>query len=166
MSNSRPNHAKKAEIVSEIVSKIQNAQGVAVAEYKYLTVADMTELRLEALKQNIDVKVYKDSLVRRAVEELGLSDLSPFLTQQNVFIFSNEDSISAAKLVAKFAKKNENLKLKAGIYEGKVVDTAGINEVASLPSKEELYSMFASSLLYPLRKVMAAINAVAETKSN
>lgn len=165
MSNSRPAHARKAEIVAEIVSKIKSAQGVAIAEYKHLTVAKMTELRVQALKQNIDIKVYKDSLVRRAVEELGLVDLIPFLTQQNVFIFSNEDLISAAKLVANFAKKNEALKLKAGIYEGKVVDTAGINEVASLPSKEELYSMFASSLLYPLRKVMAAINAVAETRN-
>ncbi|AOQ21835.1 50S ribosomal protein L10 [Mycoplasma capricolum] len=165
MSNSRPAHARKAEIVAEIVSKIKSAQGVAIAEYKHLTVAKMTELRVQALKQNIDIKVYKDSLVRRAVEELGLVDLIPFLTQQNVFIFSNEDSIFAAKLVANFAKKNEALKLKAGIYEGKVVDTAGINEVASLPSKEELYSMFASSLLYPLRKVMAAINAVAETRN-
>ncbi|WP_434333089.1 50S ribosomal protein L10 [Mycoplasma capricolum] len=165
MSNSRPAHARKAEIVAEIISKIKSAQGVAIAEYKHLTVAKMTELRVQALKQNIDIKVYKDSLVRRAVEELGLVDLIPFLTQQNVFIFSNEDSISAAKLVANFAKKNEALKLKAGIYEGKVVDTAGINEVASLPSKEELYSMFASSLLYPLRKVMAAINAVAETRN-
>ncbi|PTD31006.1 50S ribosomal protein L10 [Mycoplasma leachii] len=165
MSNSRPAHARKAEIVAEIVSKIKSAQGVAIAEYKHLTVAKMTELRVQALKQNIDIKVYKDSLVRRAAEELGLVDLIPFLTQQNVFIFSNEDSISAAKLVANFAKKNEALKLKAGIYEGKVVDTVGINEVASLPSKEELYSMFASSLLYPLRKVMAAINAVAETRN-
>ncbi|UKS54431.1 50S ribosomal protein L10 [Mycoplasma feriruminatoris] len=165
MSNSRPAHARKAEIVAEIVSKIKSAQGVAIAEYKHLTVAKMTELRVQALKQNIDIKVYKDSLVRRAAEELGLVDLIPFLTQQNVFIFSTEDSISAAKLVANFAKKNDALKLKAGIYEGKVVDTAGINEVASLPSKEELYSMFASSLLYPLRKVMAAINAVAETRN-
>ncbi|QVK09419.1 50S ribosomal protein L10 [Mycoplasma mycoides] len=165
MSNSRPAHARKAEIVAEIVSKIKSAQGVAIAEYKHLTVAKMTELRVQALKQNIDIKVYKDSLVRRAAEELGLVDLIPFLTQQNVFIFSNEDSISAAKLVANFAKKNDALKLKAGIYEGRVVDTAGINEVASLPSKEELYSMFASSLLYPLRKVMAAINAVAETRN-
>ncbi|ADK69060.1 50S ribosomal protein L10 [Mycoplasma mycoides] len=165
MSNSRPAHARKAEIVVEIVSKIKSAQGVAIAEYKHLTVAKMTELRVQALKQNIDIKVYKDSLVRRAAEELGLVDLIPFLTQQNVFIFSNEDSISAAKLVANFTKKNEALKLKAGIYEGKVVDTVGINEVASLPSKEELYSMFASSLLYPLRKAMAAINAVAETRN-
>ncbi|AGJ91072.1 50S ribosomal protein L10 [Mycoplasma putrefaciens] len=166
MSNTRPAHAKKAEIVSEIVSKIKNAQGVAIAEYKHLSVADMTELRIEALKQNIEVKVFKDSLVRRAAQELELSELEPFLTQQNVFIFSNDDAISAAKLVAKFAKRNEKLKLKAGIYEGKVLDTAKIGEVASLPSKEELYSMFASSLLYPLRKVMATINAVAETKSN
>ncbi|WP_026389407.1 50S ribosomal protein L10 [[Acholeplasma] multilocale] len=162
MSNTRPAHAKKAEIVAEIISKMQNAQGVAVAEYKHLTVAQMTEFRREALKQGIEVKVYKDSLVRRAASEAGFEGLNEFLTQQNVFIFSNEDAIAAPKLVSNFAKTNEDMKLKAGIYEGNVMDTAAINEIASLPSKDELYSMFASSLIYPLRQVMAAINAVAD----
>ncbi|WP_031542458.1 50S ribosomal protein L10 [Mesoplasma photuris] len=165
MSNTRPAHAKKAEVVAEIVAKINAAQGVAVAEYKNLTVAQMTTFRREALKQGIEVKVYKDSLFRRAADEAGKSELNEFLTQQNVFIFSNEDGVAASKLVAKFAKTNEDMKLKAGIYEGKVMDTAAINEIASLPSKDELYSMFASSLIYPLRQVMAVINAVADTKS-
>lgn len=166
MSTNRPAHAKKAEIVAEIVSKIQSAQGVAIAEYKHLTVEQMSSLRRQALKQGIEIKVYKDSLVRRAVEELNLAELNEYLTQQNVFVFSNEDAIGAAKLVAKFAKENEALKLKAGVYEGTAMDTAAITEIATLPSKEDLYSMFASSLLYPIRQVMAVINAVADTKQN
>ncbi|AUF83881.1 50S ribosomal protein L10 [Mesoplasma syrphidae] len=166
MSNTRPAHAKKAEIVEEIISKMQTAQGVAVAEYKHLTVAQMTEFRREALKQNIEVKVYKDSLVTRAAEKAGFNELTEFLTQQNVFIFSNDDAIAAAKLVSNFAKANSDMKLKAGIYEGKVMDTAAINEIASLPSKEELYSMFASGLIYPLRQFMLLTKAIAETKTN
>ncbi len=139
MSTNRP-HAKKAEIVAEIVSKIQSAQGVAIAEYKHLTVEQMSNLRRQALKQGIEVKVYKDSLVRRAVEQLNLTELNEYLTQQNVFVFSNEDAIGA-KLVAKFAKENEALKLKAGIYEGAVMDTAAITEIATLPSKEDLFNV-------------------------
>ncbi|ATG97662.1 50S ribosomal protein L10 [Mesoplasma lactucae] len=160
----RPAHEQKAKIVAEIAAKLKDNQGTAIAEYKNLTVAQMTELRREALKQGIEVKVYKDSLVRRAAEEDGFNELIPFLTKQNVFIFSKEDGVAAPKLVANFAKKNPDLILKAGIFEGQVKDTAGITEIASLPSREDLYSMFANSLLYPLRQVMNAINAVAEKK--
>ncbi|PPE06737.1 50S ribosomal protein L10 [Mesoplasma corruscae] len=165
MTTTRPAHTKKSEIVAEIVSKIKNAQGVAIAEYKHLTVEQMSQLRREALKQNIEVKIYKDSLFRRAAKELELSELDIYLTQQNVFIFSNDEAIGAAKLVSNFSKKNENLVLKAGIYEGKALDTKGVIEIGALPSKDDLYSMFASSLIYPLRQFMGVVNAIADTKS-
>lgn len=165
MTYSRPAHAKKEQVVNEIKAKIQNCKGMVVAEYKKLTVAQMSDLRNKAREQGIIVKVYKDSLVRRAVEELKIQGLDPFLVEQNVYIFSDEEALYPAKLVAGFAKKNENLKLKAGIYEGNVMDTAAINEIASLPSKDELYSMFASSMIYPLRQIMLTIKEVAKTKS-
>ena len=165
MTQERPAHAKKALVIQEIAQKLTTNNGVAIAEYKNLTVAQMTTLRQEALKQGIEVKVYKDSLVRRAASENNLEPLNQFLTQQNVFIFSKEDGVAAPKLVAEFAKKNKALVLKAGIFEGKIQDTTAINNIASLPSKEELYSMFANSLLYPLRQVMSAIKAVANTKA-
>lgn len=164
MSNTRPAHIKKTETVNEIISKLQNAQGVAIAEYKNLNVAQLTKFRKEALKSGIEVKVYKDSLFRRAASQANFEGLNEFLTQQNIFIFSNEDAIAAPKLVSNFAKENKDMILKAGIYQQQVMDTKGINEIANLLSKEELYSMFASSLLYPLRQVMAGIKAVADKK--
>ncbi|PPE05855.1 50S ribosomal protein L10 [Williamsoniiplasma lucivorax] len=159
----RPAHSKKNEVVVEITNKLKS-NGVAIAEYKFLTVAQMTQLRRLCLEHNIDIKVYKDSLVRRAAKEAGLDGLEAFLTQQNVFLFS-EDPIAPAKLVANFAKTNEKLVLKAGVYEGAVMDTKAINEVASIPSKDELYSMFASSLIYPLRQFMLVTKEVAKLKS-
>ncbi|ATZ16850.1 50S ribosomal protein L10 [Williamsoniiplasma luminosum] len=159
----RPAHKQKAEIVAEIMNKLKS-NGVAIAEYKHLTVAQMTQLRRLCLTKNIEIKVYKDSLVRRAAKEAGFDALEAFLTQQNVFLFS-EDPIAPAKLIANFAKENEKLVLKAGIYEGAVMDTQAINEVASIPSKDELYSMFASSLIYPLRQFMLVTKEVAKTKS-
>lgn len=164
MANSRPAHAKKAEIVKTISEKIKSSQGVAIAEYKNLTVAQITVLRNIAREKGVFVKVYKDSLVSRAAEELKLEGLKTFLTQQNMYFFAEEDGIAPAKLVAEFAKANPDLKLKAGIYQGEVLDTAGINEIASLPSKEELYSMFASSLIYPLRQFMLLTKEIAKTK--
>jgi large subunit ribosomal protein L10 len=159
----RPAHTQKAQIVNEIVTKL-NSNGVAIAEYKHLTVAQMTKLRREGLKHHVEIKVYKDSLVRRAAEKAGYDKLDEFLTQQNIFLFS-EDPIAAAKLVAKFAKKNEKLILKAGVYEGNVLNTKAINEIASLPSKEELYSMFASALIYPLRQFMLLTKEIAKTRT-
>ncbi|ARU90932.1 50S ribosomal protein L10 [Spiroplasma clarkii] len=138
---------------------------MVVAEYKKLTVAQMSDLRNKAREQGIIVKVYKDSLVRRAVSELKIQGLDAYLIEQNVYIFSEDEALLPPKLVADFAKINENLKLKAGIYEGNVMDTAAINEIASMPSKDELYSMFASSLICPLRQFMLTVKELAKTKS-
>ncbi|AUB31105.1 50S ribosomal protein L10 [Spiroplasma floricola] len=165
MSNARPAHAKKNEIVKDIANRIKNCKGMVIAEYKNLTVAQMTELRNKAREQGIFIKVYKDSLVRRAVEELKISGLDAYLIQQNIYIFSDEEALYPAKLVSDFAKINKDLVLKAGIYEGNIMDTAAINEIASLPSKDELYSMFASSLIYPLRQFMLTVKEIAKTKS-
>ncbi|AKU79284.1 50S ribosomal protein L10 [Spiroplasma turonicum] len=166
MATSRPAHAKKTQVVNEIVSKIKNCKGMVIAEYKNLSVAQITDLRNLALEENVFIKVYKDSLFTRAMEELKINGLDAFLTQQNIFLFSEEDPIKPAKLVAKFSKKNPDLKLKAGIYEGNVMDTAAITEIAMLPSKEELYSMFASSLIYPLRQFMLTVKEIANTKKD
>ncbi|AHI52383.1 50S ribosomal protein L10 [Spiroplasma culicicola] len=165
MSVSRPAHNQKGEVVKDIVDRIKNCKGLAIAEYKNLSVTQMTELRDKAREQGIFIKVYKDSLVRRAVEELKIQGLDAYLTQQNVYIFSDEEALYPPKLVAEFAKANPDLKLKAGIYEGNVMDTAAINEIASLPSKDELYSMFASSLIYPLRQFMLTVKELAKTRS-
>ncbi|ALD65953.1 50S ribosomal protein L10 [Spiroplasma cantharicola] len=165
MSNARPAHAKKNEIVKEISDRIQNCKGMVIAEYKNLTVAQMTDLRNKAREKGIFIKVYKDSLVRRATEELKIKGLDAYLVQQNIYIFSDEEALFPSKLVSEFAKVNPDLVLKAGIYEGNVMDTAAINEIASLPSKEELYSMFASSLIYPLRQFMLTVKEIAKTKS-
>ncbi|KAJ3616660.1 hypothetical protein Zmor_011739 [Zophobas morio] len=116
-----------------------------------------------ARERNIFIKVYKDSLVTRAIDSLKIEGLAPYLTKQNIYMFS-DDAIAPAKLVAEFAKKHDQLVLKAGIYEGKVMDTAAITEIATLPSKDELYSMFASSLIYPLRQFMNVVKEIAKTR--
>ena len=163
MTASRPAHEKKAIVVAEIAKKLKS-NGVAIAEYKHLSVDQITQLRNLGREHHVEVKVYKDSLVRRAAKELGFDKLQDYLTQQNIFLFS-EEAIAPAKLVASFAKKNDKLILKAGIYEARILDTKEINEIATLPGREELYSMFASALLYPLRQFMLVTKEVAAHKA-
>jgi len=166
MANERPAHVQKAKIVEELTDILTNSASVVVAEYKNLSVAQMNDLRRLAREENIEIKVFKDSLVRRAAEASDLKELNEFLTQQNVYLFSKDNPIGPAKLVAKFAKTNQDLILKAGIYEGKVLDTKAITEIATLPSKEELYAMFANSLLYPLRQFMNVVKEIAKTRAD
>ncbi|KAF5274352.1 hypothetical protein FQR65_LT17023 [Abscondita terminalis] len=134
----RPAHAKKDEIVKDISKRITSNDGMVIAEYKNLTVAQLTDLRNLARAENIYIKVYKDSLFRRAAQESKLDGLIPFLTQQNIYLFSEEEGIAPAKLVAKFAKKNPDLVLKAGIYQGEENKTMAITKDDIIKALEEM----------------------------
>lgn len=122
--------AKKVT-VSEITNKISSAKAIAFAEYRGLTVAQLKEMRVEAKKVGVELKVYKNRLFKLATDKLGY-DLSSFLVGANIFAFSNDDDMSAAKLLVKFAKKHkEFVVLKAGTFEGKVVDTQELKKSGS-----------------------------------
>lgn len=157
--------AKKVT-VSEITNKISSAKAIAFAEYRGLTVAQLKEMRVEAKKVGVELKVYKNRLFKLATDKLGY-DLSSFLVGANIFAFSNDDNMSAAKLLVKFAKKHkEFLVLKAGTFEGKVVDTQELKKVAALPSYEEALTILARSLMAPLQQLSLGLKLVSEQKSN
>ncbi|MDZ7293249.1 50S ribosomal protein L10 [Mycoplasmopsis pulmonis] len=147
------NRQIKKDIVVEITKKINDSQSLFLAEYRGLTVAKLLNLRKEAKKHNVEIKVYKNRLVKLATQKLGHSDLDKFLVGPNLFVFSNELGMDGAKVLAEFAKKNKKLVLKAGIFDGKVVDAAGVKAVAELPTYEEALTILASSLLGPLRQI-------------
>jgi large subunit ribosomal protein L10 len=154
----------KQELVNEIVAKAKDSQTVIVAEYRGLTVSEIQNLRRALRAEKASMFVYKNSLVERAADELGYSDLKEYLTGPNAIIFS-EDVTAGAKVVTKFAKKFPDiLKVKGGVVEGKVVDSKTMKEVASIPSKEGLYSMFLSCLQAPIRQFACAVKAVADAK--
>lgn len=153
----------KKNIISEIQSKIQSSGSTVVAEYRGLSVAEVTELRRALLAEKVEMKVYKNTLASRAVDEIGLSDLKNVLTGPNAIIFG-EDETAASRVLAQFAKKHKALILKGGIVEGKVVDANTINELSQLPNREGMLSMLLSVLQAPVSSVARAINAVAEAK--
>ena len=154
----------KQELVNEIVAKAKDSQTVVVAEYRGLTVTEIQNLRRALRQEDSSMFVYKNSLVERAADALGYEGLKDILTGPNAIIFS-KDVTAGAKVVTKFAKKfPEILKIKGGVVEGKVVDSKTMKEVAALPSKEGLYSMFLLCLQAPIRQFACAVKAVADAK--
>ena len=154
--------AAKSETVKEISEKAKKSQTIIVCEYRGLTVAQIQEVRRALRKEGAEMNVYKNSLVERAVDELGYNELNDVLKGPNAIVFS-EDVIAGAKVIAKYAKRHKDvLVVKGGIVEGKFVDAKGIIEVSKLPGKEGLISMFLSCLQAPIRSFACAVKAVAD----
>ena len=152
---------QKKAIVEEVSSLLKDSGSVIVAEYRGLNVAEISELKRALLKENAKMCVYKNTLVDRAAEACGYSDMKQYLEGPNALI-SSVDSISAAKIATKFAKKHEQLVIKAAIVEGKVVGKDDVIALSKLPNKEGMLSMLLSVLQAPVRSFACAVKAVAD----
>ncbi len=150
----------KKDSVAEISANLENSKTMAIVSYQGLTVAELTELRRKLAEKDATLGVYKNTLVNRALKEKGISGLESYLEGPNAFIFSKETS-SALPVVIKFARYHDKLVIRAGLVEGTVVDDKGLKEVAKLPSKEGLLSMFCMVLNEPVAQFARAVKAVA-----
>ena len=154
----------KQEIVEKITAAFKEAGSLTIVEYRGLTVAQLSELRKSLKAVNATFNVYKNTLVTRASDSLGHKDLDQYLTGSNAYVFSKEIA-DGPKVLAKFAKRNEALVIKAGLVEGKVFDAKGMKTVATLPSREGLLSMFLSCLQAPIRSFACTVKALADSKN-
>ncbi len=155
---------EKQQVVEEIIGKLRDSQSTVLVDYRGLDVAEITELRKQLREAGVDFKVYKNTLVRRATQETGLTELDSYLVGPTAIAFSNEDVIAPAKILSGFAKEHDNLEIKAGMIEGEMADVNKIKEVAELPSREGLLAMLLSVLQAPVRNFALAVKAVAEQK--
>lgn len=153
---------EKQEAVAVIASKLTSSPTTVVADYRGLNVAQVTELRKQLREAGVEFQVLKNSLVRRATEGTELTALNDILTGPTAVAFSGEDAVAPAKILNDFAKKNDALKLKGGVVEGKVVGMDQIKALAELPSREGLLSMLLSVLQAPMRNFALAVKAVGE----
>lgn len=154
----------KQNVVKEIVAKANASQSLTVCEYRGLSVAQLQELRRALRAEGAELCVYKNSLVERAVSELGYEGVNDLLAGPNAIVFSKEVS-NGPKVVAKYAKRfGDKLNIKGGVAEGKALDKAGVVEVSKLPGKDGLLSMFLSCLQAPIRQFAATVKAVADAK--
>nr|WP_318032925.1 50S ribosomal protein L10 [Mycoplasmopsis cynos] len=109
--------------------------------------------------------IYKNRLFKIAAANNGLADLSEYLVGPNIFLFSENDGMVAAKLLSSFAKKHKIMVIKAGTYEGKVLDANGVKEVATLPTYEEALAILARSMMSPLQQLGLALKMYSEGKT-
>lgn len=149
----------KKKIVAELTEKMKNATAGVIVSYQGITVENDTALRAELRKAGVEYSVIKNTLTKRACEAVGYDELTKVLDGMTAVATSPEDPVAAAKILKKYAEKVETFEIKAGFVDGKILDAAGVNELAELPSKEVLIGKILGSLqssLYGLAYVLQA----------
>lgn len=155
---------QKKQIVSTIADQFRRSKSTILVDYRGLSVAEVTELRKQLRDAGIEFKVYKNTMTRRAVEEVELTGVNEQLVGPTAIAFSYDEVVAPAKIISDFAKKHEALEIKAGIIEGQVASVEEVKAIADLPSREGLLSMLLSVLQAPMRNFALATKAVAEQK--
>lgn len=170
------NFEAKKQVVEDIKAKIASAKSVVLVDYMGLTVAEDTELRTAFRKVGVEYKVLKNTLVRRAFNDNGVTAFDADLNGPTAVAFG-PDETGAAKVVVEAAKKlNDKISVKSAYVDGAYVDVAGVKALASMPSKEELVAKMLGSMQAPianfagvlsntLRGLVVALNAIAEKQA-
>lgn len=151
---------EKKIIVSEIIDNIKNSESVILFQYQGLTVADMSELRNKLNEINSCVKIYKNTLLKIALNELNIN-MDEFLEGPNAILFG-ETLLEPIKVIAEFAKTHEKLNIRVGIISGDVASLETINEYASIPSREGLLTMLAGGMIQYVKDLSISLNLYAE----
>ena len=158
----------KKEVVAELSEKIVAAQTIVIAEYRGMSVSQLTQLRVKAREQKVYLRVLKNTLARRAMEEGRFSSLISEMSGPLIYSIS-EDPVAAAKVISDFAKSNEKLIIKAGSYLGKKLDGKSVSALANIPSREILLSQLLGVMQAPVASFargLAALSAQKEKEVN
>ncbi|MEO6354444.1 MAG: 50S ribosomal protein L10 [Burkholderiaceae bacterium] len=153
----------KKAVVAEISAKVSSAQTIVVAEYRGIQVSHLTQLRAKARAQGVYLRVFKNTLARRAVEGTVFASLASEMTGPLIYSIS-EDAVAAAKVIHDFAKGNDKLVVKAGNYAGKSLDKAGVAALASIPSREVLLAQVLGMMQAPVAGFARGLAALAAKK--
>ncbi|MGI6329479.1 MAG: 50S ribosomal protein L10 [Bacilli bacterium] len=155
---------KKRQIVKEITDNIKSSTTIVFFDYRGLSVSQITELRKKLKEKNCDLKIYKNTLTKRALKELDY-DFDQTLIGPNGIVFS-KNTTEPLKILTEYAKKNKDLIIKSGIIEGNVSTLEYINQLASLPSREVLLTMLASGMLEIVKDLSICLNLICKQKED
>ena len=153
------NLEEKKAVVAEVSEQVASAQAIVLAEYRGLEVGDMTQLRAQARKSGVYLRVLKNTLVRRAVDGTPFSGLANEMVGPLMFGIST-DPVAAAKVLNDFAKANDKFVIKAGAMPNQVMDAKGVQALASMPSREELLAKLLGTMQAPIAKFVRTLNEV------
>jgi len=152
--------AEKRAVVSEVAEVAGSAHSAVAAEYRGLTVEQLTQLRVKARENGVYVRVVKNSLARRAVEGTEFECMQDRLAGPLMLAFSTEDPGSAARLFRDFAKENDEFKVTVGAVGGETLEAAEIGRLANLPTRDEAISLLMSVMQAPVVKLARTMNEV------
>ena len=159
------NKEQKKNYISDISAKFENSEAILVTHYQGLTMTQLDELRSQMRKHGIKFQITKNRITKIALEKTKCKDLSNLFTGPTAVAFSS-DAIISARILSKFAKDNENLKLLGGIMGEEVLDQAGVQNVANLPTLDEARAKIVGILATPASKFVSILLARSEKMSN
>lgn len=149
----------KKAVVAEVSAQVAAAQAIVIAEYRGLQVGDITNLRVQARKNGVYLRVLKNTLARRAIAGTSFEGLSDKLVGPLIYGIS-ADPVAAAKTLNEFAKGNDKLVVKAGAMPNQVMDVDGIKALATLPSREELLAKLLGTMQAPVAQFVRTLNEI------
>jgi len=154
------NREQKAAAIAEIEQKLGSTDTVLAADFRGLTVQQLSDLRGALREAEAELSVVKNTLARRAANSTGKEALLPYLTGPSGLVWVNGDPAVAAKALSQFASKNQALELKGGMLEGRDLPVESLKQLASLPSREQLIAQLAGGVAAPLRGLAGGLNAL------
>jgi large subunit ribosomal protein L10 len=157
------NRSEKQAVIDEVTGLAAKAQTLVMAEYRGITVADMTKLRNAARDKGVSLTVLKNTLARRAVTGTAFEIVASQMTGPLIYGFS-VDAVAAAKVVSDFAKTNDKLVIRGGAFSGKALDVNGVKQLANIPSREVLLGQICGLLQSPMARTARVLSALAEKK--
>jgi large subunit ribosomal protein L10 len=158
------NRSEKQAVIDEVTGLAAKAQTLVMAEYRGITVADMTKLRSAARSNGVSLSVLKNTLARRAVAGSQFEVAGDQMTGPLIYGFS-VDAVAAAKVVADFAKTNDKLVIRGGAFAGKALDVNGVKQLANIPSKGVLLAQLCGLLMSPISRTAVVLSALGAKKT-
>ena len=152
----------KAPIVDEISEKIKTAHAAVLVDHRGLTVEQDTQLRRQLREAGVTYKVYKNTMMKRAFEGTDFAELDKHLDGPSALALAEEDVTAPARILVKFAKTADKLEIKGAVIEGTYYDVQGVEELANVPSREELLGRLFGSWKSPMSNIARVFNQIAE----
>ena len=150
----------KKGVVADIKQKFEKAQTAVLVDYRGLNVAEDTELRNQLRKAGVEYAVLKNTMINLAVKGMGFDGIEKHLEGPTAVAFGFEDAVAPAKILSEFAKKNKKITIKCGVCDGAYIDEAGVQSLASTPSREVLIAKIMGSMMSSVSKFVYALEAI------
>lgn len=157
---------QKQVIIDEIKEKLENAQSAVVIDYMGITVAEADAMRKKLREANVDYTVYKNTLIKRAIEGTDYAPLAEVLDGPSAVAISSEDATAPARTLNEIIKDYKKMEFKAGVVEGTYYDKVGIEQIAEIPSRDVLIAKFLGSIQSPVSKFVRTLAAIADDQQD